>query len=50
VAVSLWVYQRPQTVPTRMAEEMEVLTVPGNLDMYKDLEFFQWLAQTHETR
>jgi hypothetical protein len=50
VVVSLWVFQRHQVVPTKMAEEMEVLTVPGNLDMYKDLEFFQWLAQTHETR
>jgi hypothetical protein len=50
VAVSLWMSMRPQAVPNRGADEIEVLTVQGNLDMYKDLEFFQWLARTNETR
>jgi len=50
VAMSLWFSLRPQTIPHKAAEEIEVLTMQGNLDMYKDLEFFQWLAQAHETR
>ena len=50
VAVSLWFSMRTQPVPDRANEEIEVLTVPGNLEMYKDLEFFQWLARTDETR
>ena len=50
VAVSIWFSMRPQTIPDRTADEIEVLTVQGNLEMYKDLEFFQWLAQTHEHR
>lgn len=50
VAASLWFSQRPQSYPSKAAEEIEVMTVPGSLDMYKDLEFYQWLAQTHETR
>jgi hypothetical protein len=50
VAASLWFSQRSQSFPNKSAEEIEVLTVKGNLEMYKDLEFFQWLAQTHDAR
>ena len=50
VAMSLWFSLRPQALPHKAAEEIEVLTMQGNLDMYKDLELFQWLAQAHETR
>ncbi len=50
VAMSLWFSMRQQPIPNRAADEIEVLTVQGNLEMYKDLEFFQWLAQTHEHR
>lgn len=50
VAMSLWFSQRPPAFPHKAEEEIEVLTVQGNLDMYKDLEFFQVLAQAHETR
>jgi hypothetical protein len=50
VAVSLWFSMRPQALPNRVGDEIEVLTMQGNLDMYKDLEFFQWLARTNEAR
>ena len=50
VAASLWFGMRPQPFPSRTAEEIEVLTAQGSLDMYKELDFFQMLAQTHETR
>lgn len=50
VAASLWFSMRSQAVSSKAAEEIEVLTTQGNLEMYKDLEFYQWLAQTHETR
>ena len=50
VAASFWFGMRPQSFPNKAAEEIEVLTVQGNLDMFKELDFFQMLAQTHETR
>jgi len=50
VTLSLWVSIRPKPFPAKAAEEIEILAIPANLEMYKDLEFFQWLAQTHETR
>jgi len=50
VALSLWFTMRPQPLPNKVAEDIEVLTVQGNLEMYKELDFFQMLAQTHETR
>jgi hypothetical protein len=50
LSASLWFSMRPQPFQNQTAEEIEVLTAPGNLEMYKDLEFFQWLAQTHEPR
>jgi hypothetical protein len=50
VVVSLWFSQQTKSFSSNAAEEIEVLIVQGNLEMYKDLEFFQWLAQTHETR
>jgi hypothetical protein len=49
MSVSLWFSLRPAAVPNK-AEEIEVLMVQGNLDMYRDLEFFQWLAKTNEPR
>jgi len=50
LTVSLWYGMRPQPVPNKAADEIEVLTVQGNLEMYKELDFFQMLAQTHESR
>jgi len=49
VAVSLWYTMRP-TMPENRAEDIEVLTAQGNLDMYRDLDFYKWLANAHETR
>jgi len=50
VVASLWFSQHTASFSSNATEEIEVLTVQGNLEMYKDLEFFQWLEQTHETR
>jgi len=50
VAVSLWFSLRPPTFPHKALDEIEILAVQGNLEMYRDLEFFQLLAQTHEAR
>jgi len=47
---SLWFSTRQQIPANGTTEEIEVLTVQGNLDMYRDLEFYQWLAQNRETR
>jgi len=50
VAVSLWFSMRPQPFSNNVVADIEVLTAQGNLEMYKDLDFFQMLAQTHGTR
>ncbi len=47
MAVSLWQTTRPQLMANKV-EELEVLTITASLDMYKDLEMLQWLAETDE--
>lgn len=47
MVVSLWQTTRPQLMASK-AEELEVLTITASLDMYKDLEMLQWLAETDE--
>lgn len=47
MVVSLWHTTRPQLLTNR-AEELEVLTITASLDMYKDLEMLQWLAEADE--
>jgi anti-sigma-K factor RskA len=44
VAVSIWVSASRQTLPARQPEDVEILTAHEHLDMYKDLEFYRWLA------
>jgi anti-sigma-K factor RskA len=44
VAVSIWVSASRQTLPARQPEDVEILTSHEHLDMYKDLEFYRWLA------
>lgn len=48
-AVSLWYGTRPGMTDTR-AEEIEMLATQGSLEMYRELDFYTWLAETHETR
>jgi len=50
LTASLWFPMRRHTLANRTTEEIEVLMVQGNLDMYRDLEFYEWLAQNSETR
>jgi hypothetical protein len=48
VAASLWLSTPRQTLTDKPAEELEVLTTQGHLEMYEDLEFYRWLAETHD--
>lgn len=50
LSVSLWFGMRPQPFSNSAAEEVDMLTVPDNLELYKDMDFYQWLAQTHAAR
>jgi hypothetical protein len=44
VAVSLWTMV-PKTAEIAMnPEDMEVLTAPEQIDLFRDLEFYRWLA------
>lgn len=47
IAVSLWYTSRPQ-VAINKVEDLEVLTIASSLDMYKDLEMLQWLAESDD--
>ena len=48
ILISHWHPVRPNMQENRM-EEMELMAQQGNLDMYKDLDFYRWLAKTNET-
>lgn len=38
------------TLPEDQAEELELLASQGSLDLYQNLDFYAWLAQTHHDR
>jgi negative regulator of sigma E activity len=48
VAASLWLSAPRQNLADKPAEELEVLTAQGHLDMYEELEFYRWLAEAHD--
>ena len=48
ILISHWHPSRPGMPENRM-EEMELLAQQGSLDMYKDMDFYAWLAKTDET-
>jgi hypothetical protein len=48
MAVSLWYTMRPSMTENK-TEDIEMLTAQGNLDMYRELDFYKWLAETNET-
>lgn len=50
IAASLWFSLRPAPFSGVTGEEIEVMGTQGNLEMFRELEFYQWLAQTDETR
>ncbi len=50
VAVSIWLGEPRHTLPARQAEDVEILTASEHLDMYKDLEFYRWLADADNGR
>lgn len=50
VAVSIWLAEPRQTLPARQAEDLEILTAQEHLEMYKDLEFYRWLADADNGR
>lgn len=43
IAVSLWT-KAPKPAPITMhPEDMEVLTAPDQIELYRDLDFYRWL-------
>ena len=48
ILVSHWHPSRPG-MPENRIDEMELLAQQGSLDMYKDMDFYAWLAKTDET-
>ncbi len=44
VAVSLWHSASRQSLPVKQADDVEIITSQEHLEMYKDLEFYRWLA------
>jgi hypothetical protein len=49
VAVSIWFTTR-QNLPTNHPEDVEILAAQEQLDLYKDLDFYSWLASTDNDR
>jgi hypothetical protein len=50
MAVSFWYKSAPEGIPVRQAEDVEILTAQENLDIYKDLDFYRWLAAADNGR
>lgn len=50
VAVSLWFADSPQPLQEKHLEDVEVLTTHDHLEMYQDMDFYHWLAETHDHR
>ncbi|MPN51558.1 hypothetical protein SDC9_199206 [bioreactor metagenome] len=48
ILISHWHPSRPD-MPENRIDEMELLAQQGSLDMYKDMDFYAWLAKTDET-
>lgn len=50
LAVALWFFQPAKPVPMhgplQGVEDLEILTAADNLELYDDLEFYHWLAET----
>jgi len=49
VAVSIWFTTR-QGLPTNHPEDVEILAAQEQLDLYKDLDFYKWLASAENDR
>lgn len=49
LGVSLWMTMRPPTADS-VNDEIELAAQQGTLEMYRDLDFYQWLAQRHAVR
>jgi hypothetical protein len=49
VAVSIW-YGTRQSLPTNDPEDVEILAAQDQLDLYKDLDFYSWLASADNDR
>lgn len=48
ILLSHWHPSRPD-MPENRIDEMELLAQQGSLDMYKDMDFYAWLAKSDET-
>ncbi|HEY5973757.1 MAG TPA: DUF3619 family protein [Geobacteraceae bacterium] len=51
VAVSLWNGSNGQrTLPGKIGDDFEIITAQEQLDLYDDLEFYRWLAESSRDR
>jgi hypothetical protein len=49
MAVSIWFTTR-QSLPASHPEDVEILAAQEQLDLYKDLDFYSWLASADNDR
>ena len=50
VAVSLWIGTGQRNLPSTNVDDMELMTSQEQLDLYEDLEFYRWLAESSRDR
>jgi hypothetical protein len=51
VAVSLWNDRSGQrTLPGKLGDDLEIIAAQEQLDLYDDLEFYRWLAESSRDR
>ena len=49
LTIALIAFRPDQTLPGMEAEALELLAIEDNLDLYEDLEFYQWLLAQEST-
>jgi hypothetical protein len=50
VVLSIWLAEPRLSLPVKQPEDVDILTAHEHLDMYKDLEFYRWLADMDDER
>ncbi len=44
VAVFFWLHTTPSDLPFKHVEDLEIITSKEHIDLYQNLDFYEWLA------
>lgn len=50
VAISLWISPFDNKLPVAQDDDLDIVAIDGQLDLYEDLDFFVWLSEKENAR